>query len=112
MAYRIRARRSGFSYSGFFSTGVKWLLISNITLFVIYYFSVIAGFGMMFNRFGLIPEDVVYHFAIWQFVTYLFLHDPFGFSHILFNMLALWMFGSDLEQLWGTRRFLNYYFLC
>ena len=112
MAYRINARRSGFSYSGFFSTGVKWLLVSNITLFVIYYFSVIGGYAWLFHPFGLIPQDVVYHFAIWQFVSYMFLHDPLGFGHILFNMLALWMFGSDLEQLWGTRRFLNYYFLC
>lgn len=112
MAYRIKARGSGFSYSGFFSTGVKWLLVSNITLFVIYYFSVIGGYAWLFHPFGLIPQDVVYHFAIWQFVSYMFLHDPLGFGHILFNMLALWMFGSDLEQLWGTRRFLNYYFLC
>jgi len=112
MAYRIRARRSGFSNSGLFSTGVKWLLISNITLFVIYYFSNVAGYDWVFHPFGLIPRDVVSHFAIWQFVTYLFLHDPTGFGHILFNMLALWMFGRDLEILWGTRRFLNYYFLC
>ncbi len=112
MAYRTRARRSGFSYSRFFSTGVKWLLISNISLFIIYYFLVVAGLGRAFDSFELVPADVVHHFAIWQFVSYMFLHDPRGFSHILFNMLFLWMFGRDLEELWGTRRFLNYYFLC
>ncbi len=112
MAYSSRPRGIGFSSSGFFTTGVKWLLISNIILFVIYYFSVIAGYAWIFHPFGLIPEDVLKHFAIWQLVTYLFLHDPTGFGHILFNMLALWMFGADLERLWGTRRFLNYYFLC
>jgi membrane associated rhomboid family serine protease len=111
MAYRIGVRKSGFSSSRFFSTGVKLLLISNITLFVLYYFSV-PGYAWIFYPFALSPEDVIHHFAIWQLVTYLFLHDPMGFGHILFNMLALWMFGSDLEQLWGTRRFLNYYFLC
>jgi membrane associated rhomboid family serine protease len=42
----------------------------------------------------------------------MFLHDPTGFGHILFNMLTLWMFGADLERTWGTRRFLQYYFLC
>jgi membrane associated rhomboid family serine protease len=42
----------------------------------------------------------------------MFLHDPLGFSHVLFNMLALWMFGMDLERTWGTRGFLRYYFLC
>ena len=51
-------------------------------------------------------------FGIYQLFTYLFLHSPFGFGHILFNMLALWMFGSDLERAWGTKRFLQYYFLC
>jgi membrane associated rhomboid family serine protease len=112
MAYSTRPRRIGFSSSGFFTTGVKWLLISNISLFVIYYFAVLAGYAGLFHPFGLIPADVIHHFAIWQLVTYLFLHDPTGFSHILFNMLALWMFGADLERLWGTRRFLNYYFLC
>jgi membrane associated rhomboid family serine protease len=52
----------------------------------------------------------VYHFAIWQLVTYLFLHG--GITHILFNMLALWMFGTPLEQQWGTRQFLKFYFYC
>ena len=113
MAYSTRPRRIGFSSSGFFTNGVKWLLIANISLFVVYYFANVAGgYAGLFHRFGLIPQDVLRHFAIWQLVTYLFLHDPTGFSHILFNMLALWMFGSDLERLWGTRRFLNYYFLC
>jgi membrane associated rhomboid family serine protease len=53
---------------------------------------------------------VIYHFAIWQLVTYLFLHG--GFMHLLFNMFTLWMFGSTLERDWGTRRFLKYYLLC
>jgi membrane associated rhomboid family serine protease len=58
--------------------------------------------------FGLVPELVTRGW-IWQPVTYLFLHgDPF---HLLFNMLALWMFGSTLEQDWGSRQFLFYYFL-
>jgi hypothetical protein len=42
----------------------------------------------------------------------MFLHDPGGFGHILFNMLSLWMFGVELERTWGTQRFLKYYFLC
>jgi membrane associated rhomboid family serine protease len=61
---------------------------------------------------ALVPDLVVYSFPwyLWQLVTYMFLHG--GIQHILFNMLALWMFGVPLEQTWGTRRFLNYYFLC
>lgn len=48
----------------------------------------------------------------WQLVTYMFLHSPSNFFHILFNMFALWMFGSTLENLWGAKRFLLFYLLC
>jgi len=48
----------------------------------------------------------------WQFLTYMFMHDPQSPFHILFNMLALWMFGSTLENLWGPKRFLIFYLLC
>lgn len=48
----------------------------------------------------------------WQFVTYMFLHDPGSFFHILFNMFALWMFGSTLENLWGSKRFVLFYMIC
>jgi membrane associated rhomboid family serine protease len=92
--------------------GVKWLLISNTTLFVLYFFGVRNGFGSWFHYFGLIPRAVVELLAVWQLFTYMFLHDPYGFGHILFNMLMLWMFGKDLENMWGTKRFLQYYFLC
>ncbi|HEU4622904.1 MAG TPA: rhomboid family intramembrane serine protease [Burkholderiaceae bacterium] len=49
-------------------------------------------------------------FAPWQLVTYAFLHA--GFSHLLFNMLGLWMFGSDIERVFGTRRMWMYYIVC
>ena len=51
-------------------------------------------------------------FRIWQLITYMFLHDPGGFEHILWNMLALWMFGSNLEEIWGSKRFLLFYLIC
>lgn len=51
-------------------------------------------------------------FRPWQVLTYMFLHAPENFFHILFNMFALWMFGSTLENLWGSRRFLTFYLLC
>ena len=44
---------------------------------------------------------------LWQLVTYMFLHG--GIFHIVFNMLALWMFGAELERMWGTRYFLKFY---
>jgi len=46
---------------------------------------------------------------VWQLATYMFLHG--GIFHILFNMLALWMFGAELERIWGTRYFLKFYFV-
>jgi len=46
-------------------------------------------------------------FSPYQFITYMFMHG--GISHIIFNMFALWMFGSVLENVWGPRRFITYY---
>lgn len=61
-------------------------------------------------RLGLFPAGVLAHGWLWQPVTYLFLHD--GPLHLLFNMLALWMFGVELERVWGTAFFLRYYMVC
>ncbi len=61
------------------------------------------------NKFGLhfIGSE---HFRIYQLVTYMFLHDPYSFSHVFFNMFAVFMFGRTLEQVWGgSRRFIAYY---
>jgi membrane associated rhomboid family serine protease len=58
---------------------------------------------------GLEPFAVVQRFWFWQLGTYMFLHG--GLFHILFNMLALWMFGAELERIWGTRYFLKFYFV-
>ena len=97
------------SFFGYFPNGVKWLLISNVAVFLLIYLGG-ARFADDFAILALTPSAVVHHFAIWQLVTYLFLHG--GIGHLLFNMLSLWMFGSMLEQDWGTRRFLKYYFVC
>jgi membrane associated rhomboid family serine protease len=104
-SYRYRTS----SFSGYFPAGVKWLLISNTLMFLIWSFGGAALRSHMLLL-ALTPELVVYHFTIWQLFTYMFLHG--GVGHLLFNMLALWMFGTPLEQTWGTRFFLKYYFLC
>ena len=59
---------------------------------------------------GLVPILVWKKFFLWQLGTYIFLHG--GISHILFNLLALWMFGGELESNWGSRKFLFYFFFC
>src|SRR4051812_29517362 len=84
-----------------FPVGLKWLLIVNTVIFVI---SILAErqIGPLFDNFALVLSQVVRTFAVWQLVTYMFIHV--GFSHILWNMLALWMFGAQIERLWGTQR--------
>jgi membrane associated rhomboid family serine protease len=109
MRYDTRYRTS-YSYSSFFPVGVKWLLISNIAIFVVSFLAGGTELQRVFLLLALSPLLVVQHFAIWQLVTYMFLHG--GIGHILFNMLTLWMFGMDLERDWGTKRFLRYYFFC
>jgi len=59
---------------------------------------------------GLVPLLVWKKFFLWQLVTYIFLHG--GISHILFNLLALWMFGGELERYWGSGKFLRYFLFC
>jgi membrane associated rhomboid family serine protease len=51
-----------------------------------------------------------YGFHLWQPLTYMFLHA--NFQHIFFNMFALWMFGAEIENYWGTKQFTIYYFIC
>jgi membrane associated rhomboid family serine protease len=111
---RYRSRSSLFNWS--FPTGVKWLVIVNVAIYVsFFFFSKLAGYrgNSVYTAFllDLVPA-VAIHGAVWQLVTYLFLHDLSNIWHILFNMLTLWMFGASIEETWGTRRFLQYYFLC
>jgi membrane associated rhomboid family serine protease len=86
------------------SPAVKWLIWANIAVFVVSY--LVQGFTYSL---GLRPDAVLHHYALWQPLTYMFLHA--GVWHILFNMLALWMFGVELERLWGTPFFLKFYFV-
>ena len=99
---------SGMSYSfgpGGISPAIKILILANIAVFVLSWLAPQAVLWL-----GLVPEDVFGRLRIWQPLTYMFVHA--GIGHILFNMLALWMFGVELERMWGTRFFVKYYFAC
>ena len=99
------------SFSGYFTKGVKWLLISNTVVFLVQYLSSRSELAPHITAlFALRSYGVLRTFMVWQLFTYMFLHG--GVWHLLFNMLTLWMFGTQLEGDWGTRRFLKYYFLC
>ena len=107
--YGYQPRRNEFFLGSSLSSAVKMLLAWNVILFLV---QQLVGappgeLSWMEAYLGLRPYWV-WHGWIWQLVTYMFLHG--GWLHILFNMLALWMFGSELEYLWGTRRFVKYYF--
>lgn len=81
------------------------LIIVNLIFFAV---TSLAPSLEMYEWFGLyFPRSP--HFKYWQFITNMFMHG--GFTHILFNMYALWAFGSPLEHIWGKKRFLLFYFL-
>jgi membrane associated rhomboid family serine protease len=95
-----------------FTKAVKWLIVINAAVFLVLTLlqSLAPGFGLVTSLvLSLIPQWVI-HGALWQLVTYSFLHV--GLFHILFNMLALWMFGAQLEVDWGQQKFLEFYFFC
>lgn len=89
---------------GPWSPAIKALIIANIAAFLL---SMIVPTLIM--DLGLMPRALFERLAVYQLVTYMFLHG--GLGHILFNMLALWMFGTELERMWGTRFFAKYYFV-
>lgn len=96
--YRIQ----GFS---FLPPVVKHLLIINALFFLAdISFSTL---GIDLNKWLGLHYVTGRDFHIWQFVTYMFMHG--SFSHLFFNMFALWMFGYALENYWGSKRFLVYY---
>ena len=86
------------------SSALKAIIAANVVLFVLQLVQPGVTWAL-----GLMPAAVVGEFRIWQLGSYMFLHA--GVFHILFNMLALWMFGTELERIWGTRYFLKFYFV-
>lgn len=86
------------------SPALKYLIGANVVVFVAQLLAPSLTLSL-----GLEPARVIGGLAVWQLATYMFLHG--GMFHILFNMLALWMFGTELERIWGTRYFLKFYFL-
>jgi membrane associated rhomboid family serine protease len=100
--------RMPFNFGPSLTPTVKALLAANISVFVLQFLMGQSEIGLWFDStFGLVPRKVFGQLHIWQFASYMFLHV--NFFHILFNMFVLWMFGSELETLWGRKAFLQYY---
>lgn len=87
---------------------VKWLLIINIAVFLLGYLFRLEGF--LFEWFAVWPINTKTTLQIWRYITYQFLHA--GLGHIFFNMLVLYFFGTMLEKLWGSKKFLIFYLIC
>jgi rhomboid family protein len=92
---------------GPWTPAVRAIILANIAVYLVTLVSPVWVYSM----FGLTPQRVLTEGRVWQVVTYLFVHDARGVSHILFNMLYVWMFGVDLERRWGTPAFVRYYFV-
>jgi membrane associated rhomboid family serine protease len=93
----------------------KWLIGVNVACFVIQVLTRPRGFGPMgmgpFTDWLVLDVEQVLHGQIWRLLTYAFLHDPGNIWHIVFNMLFLWWFGSDIEDIYGAHEFLTVYLL-
>ena len=91
---------------------VKGLIIANVAVFILQLFPV-GGIGNFVTGIGAMnPVAAFGHLQLWRLVTYMFLHSPDMLFHILFNMLSLWWFGVELEDIWGWKKFLIFYFVC
>jgi membrane associated rhomboid family serine protease len=88
----------------------KWLIIINIAAFILQLLTANHGNGGLFtDAFELDVQKVVESGQVWRLLTYAFLHLPSDIWHIVINMLFLWWFGNDLEEVYGSREFLAFY---
>ena len=108
MKYQFQSNPGEFSYKlTLFTNAIKVIISVNFGIFVLQ--SLSQSEALFFPLFGLVPKLVWSDRMVWQPFTYLFLHG--GVWHILINMFVLWMFGGELERLWGKHEFLKFYFI-
>ncbi len=96
-----------FRFGGPMTPMVKRLMIANGIIFLAQQIIGLISPGSIEYFFGLSHVGFIQEFKIWQIFTYMFFHG--GWLHIIFNLLALWMFGGELEQIWGGNLFLKFY---
>ena len=94
---------------------VKNIIIINVLMAILQ--TVLAQRGIDLSEYLGLHYWKSYYFQPWQYVTHMFMHgNPYSLQatlmHLFFNMFALWMFGSILENIWGAKRFLTFYFIC
>jgi membrane associated rhomboid family serine protease len=114
-------RPAGFGGFGGLPPVIKQLLLINVGVFLVQMLLESIQFGgypgwYFLNRYfalnpilGIDQAGQAYNFQIWQLISYQFMHG--GFSHIFFNMFMLWMFGNEIENIMGSKKFLFFYLL-
>jgi rhomboid family protein len=112
MPYDRDVRMVDVGLAGRITPGIKWIIIANVAVFALQMIARLSGGGGIEPIFGLTPAVTFGDRWLWQLVTYMFLHSTGWLSHILLNMLMLWMFGTEVERAWGTKAFVKYYFVC
>ncbi len=106
MRYQFQSEQGNLSFKPkIFTDAIKILIIINVGLFLLRF--VAKSQIDLAGIFGLSPNTVWP--MIWQPITYMFIHGDL--FHVLINMFVLWMFGSEMESIWGRAQFLRYYFL-
>jgi len=108
MKYQFQSNPGQLSYKpSLFTDAIKILISVNFTVFILQ--SISSSEIIFFSNFGLVPKLVWSQLKIWQPFTYMFFHGDVW--HVLINMFVLWMFGSELERVWGKKNFLRFYFI-
>ena len=108
MKYQFQSNPGQLSYKpSLFTDAIKTLISVNFAIFILQ--SISSSEIIFFSNFGLVPKLVWSHLKIWQPFTYMFFHGDIW--HVLINMFVLWMFGSELERVWGKKNFLRFYFI-
>ena len=108
MKYQFQSNPGQISYKpSLFTDAIKVLISVNFTVFILQ--SISSSEIIFFSNFGLVPKLVWSQLKIWQPFTYMFFHGDIW--HVLINMFVLWMFGSELERVWGKKNFLRFYFI-
>ena len=108
MKYQFQSNPGQLSYKpSLFTDAIKVLISVNFTVFTLQ--SISSSEIIFFSNFGLVPKLVWSQLKIWQPFTYMFFHGDIW--HVLINMFVLWMFGSELERVWGKKNFLRFYFI-
>jgi membrane associated rhomboid family serine protease len=104
----LRGREMTLSFPPF-TRAVIWLLGINTAVFLfLLAFGTLPVIEWVKANLGLVPSRTIFHYELWEIVTYSFIH--FAFWHWFGNMLGLWMFGASFESSWGARRFLELFF--